>query len=135
MHGVRPVSFPIPMLATIATTIGSSLANELEFYQKLSAEVGDFRCSFIERYKNTRLDTILSIEYNDQITLYVGSVQFKLFKNLHEAIWYIILLHIIFRIQLDERIQGMAGFFAGLMHWKFIRPNSHAKDLLARISL
>ena len=84
---------------------------DLHFYNNLSDILGDFECGFIENVKNTTKQCISIENGPDQIKIFVGLNVMSIESNLHSAVWKVILLHKIFRVEFGEEIRNMASFF------------------------
>lgn len=124
------------MLLKIASAMGIGLLNERDFYRELSSKVGDVDCAFIEDCKNTQQNNIISVEdrLDEGIFLHVGSNIFKNFENLHEAVWYFIVMHEIFKVKFDDRACNLAALFCTLNRWPFgPKPSKLVKSIIERI--
>lgn len=119
MTGQKIKKFDVRTLASLASKFNASLEDEYQFYKKISEALNDFEFGFVERQKNTT-ESVISIEFADQITIYVGQSPFCIEDNLHEAVWKVVLLHIIFKVKFPDTISNLAQALAHASGWTFI---------------
>ena len=112
--------FDVTMLAKIEKIFEAQLENEYEFYKTISQKVNDFEFGFVEKQKNTS-ESMITIEYSNKITLYVGKKPFCEETSLHDAVWRLILLHHVFKIKFNDTVKNLAETMAYVAGWEFIK--------------
>lgn len=132
-HSIKVEQFDSNTLAAISSVLRISLINEIDFYKELLEKLHDSD-ELLQTEKNTAEKTI-SIEVGPVIQIYMGSTAFVKCQSLHEALWRVLMYHIIFLVPTPEWLRNTAGFFAVIMGWPFFDRTARAKkfggDVLA----
>lgn len=125
--------FDAATLIAISDCFKISLLNEVSFYTELFAKLRDFN-EILECQKNTAEKTI-SLEVGKEITIYLGSTAFVRCKSLHEAIWKVLMYHVVFCVPTPEDLRNTAGFFGRIFHWPFFETTEWTRKKANEVML
>ena len=126
MFGAKVDYIGLPMLAKISEKLGISLTDEARFYSELTQKLGGYDAEFIEVTKNTN-SSCLSVEIrHEEITIFCGKTPYCKCRNVHEAVWSLLFLHLILREKFAEEFVNVASFLAIIMELDFVKETKIA---------